>query len=134
MNDIEKLFYNAFLKFEEIEDGTPCDLLPQQVVGIYKVDFVYADCAIEIDGHEHHKTKEQREYDYKRERYLLKNGYIPVRFTGTEVFLDAYRCVEEMYEIAEGIQNRHINDWETGVKWGMEKAGGTGGKTKQKRG
>jgi hypothetical protein len=134
MNEIEMLFYNAYLKFEEIEDGVPCELLPQQVIGIYKVDFVYADCVIEIDGHGHHKTKEQREYDYKRERYLLRNGYIPIRFTGTEVFLDAYKCVTEMFEIAEGVQNRRIADFEMGEAYGRKRAGEKIGKTKQKRG
>jgi hypothetical protein len=130
MNDIEMMFYNAYLKFEEVEDGTPCELLPQQVIGIYKVDFVYADCVIEIDGHENHKTKEQREYDYKRERYLIRNGYTPIRFTGTEVFLDAYKCIEEMFETIDVVQNRRVNDWDIGYQWGLKKAGGKGGKTK----
>jgi very-short-patch-repair endonuclease len=99
MNEIEKMFNDAYMKLDR-ESGRMYELLPQQVVGIYKVDFIYGKCAVEIDGHEYHKTKEQREYDYKRERYLIKQGFVPVRFMGTEVFLDAEKCVEEIEEIA----------------------------------
>jgi very-short-patch-repair endonuclease len=99
MNKIEQKFYDAYTKLDE-EEGRMYELLPQQVVGIYRVDFLCGKCAIEIDGHEYHKTKEQREYDYKKERYLIKKGFVPVRFMGTEVFLDAEACVEEMEQIA----------------------------------
>lgn len=115
MNSIETIFYDAFHRFEEIENGSACDLEPQKTIGIYKVDFVYESCAIEIDGYDYHKTKEQREYDYNRERYLLKNGYTPIRFTGTEVFLDPDKCVREMHEIAEKIHNVCIENYKLGI-------------------
>ena len=40
---------------------------------------------IECDGHEYHKTKEQRAYDNERMRILLKNEIKTLRYTGTEI-------------------------------------------------
>ncbi|WP_042338241.1 endonuclease domain-containing protein [Desulfosporosinus youngiae] len=112
MNKIEEVFFNAYNIIEKTgETDISYNLESQVVVGIYKVDFVYGCCAIEIDGHEYHKTKEQREVDYKRERYLLRHGYTPIRFTGTEVFLDAKKCVLEMLELGESINIRDHTYW-----------------------
>jgi hypothetical protein len=118
-NEIERKFFEAYL---DIEDADPCycDLEPQKVIGIYKVDFAYGDCVIEIDGHEYHKTKEQRQHDYERERYLLRNGYVPIRFTGTEVFLEPERCVREMFEIVSVTELKRVCDFERGIKRSKE--------------
>jgi len=85
------------------------------VIGPYKVDFVYGDyTVIELDGHEYHKTKEQRDHDYKRERYLQKLGYIVIRFTGTEVFLDARSCIIDMVTIHNLFEEKLIDAWMKG--------------------
>ncbi len=70
----------------------------------YKPDFVMGtpaqQFAIEIDGHEwHEKTKEQAAADTRRERSLLLNNFIPVRFTGSEVYHGAINCVKEVIQI-----------------------------------
>jgi len=107
MNELEQMFYDAFLFNADSPDNEACcqhNISPQVVIGIYKVDFVVDErFVIEIDGYDFHKTKEQRESDYKRERYLLRNGYITVRFTGTEVFLDAYQCATEAIKMIDEI-------------------------------
>lgn len=55
---------------------------------------------IEIDGHEwHEKTKEQVRADKEKDRAYLKNGFIPVRFTGSEVYHDVKKCVDDFFEI-----------------------------------
>jgi len=55
---------------------------------------------IEIDGHEwHEKTKEQARADKEKDRAYLKNGFIPIRFTGSEVFHNVKRCISDMFEI-----------------------------------
>jgi len=55
---------------------------------------------IEIDGHEwHEKTKEQVRADKEKDRAYLKNGFIPIRFAGSEVYHNAKRCVDELLEI-----------------------------------
>lgn len=96
MNEIEQMFYDALIDFG-IDERL---IKPQFVIGIYKVDFQMGEYVIEIDGYEFHKTKEQRERDYNRERYLQAKGYIPIRFTATEVYLDVKRCVDELNKIA----------------------------------
>lgn len=116
MNEIETMFLNAVMQYvngcslEEVNDleDQECSahkFEPQKVVGIYRPDFVVTTkCLnkkyiVEIDGHESHKTKEQRKNDYERERYFQRNGYTVVRFMATEVFLEPEKCVEEMFEI-----------------------------------
>lgn len=100
MNEIEQMFYDAFLDID-----TEDNIKSQVPVGIYVVDFVielrYIRVAIEIDGHEAHKTKEQRYRDYVRERFLMNMGHIVVRFTGSEVFVNSRKCAREALHIAE---------------------------------
>jgi very-short-patch-repair endonuclease len=64
------------------------------------VNNLFSGYCIEIDGHEwHEKTKEQVRADKEKDRAYLKNGFIPVRFTGSEVYHDAKKCVDEFFEI-----------------------------------
>lgn len=64
----------------------------------YRVDFLLRDArlVIELDGHEHHSTKEQLESDAIRQRYLSRAGYTVVRFTGREIVRDVSACVSEV--------------------------------------
>jgi len=95
---------------------------PGAIIGPYKVDFlIYKNAVIEIDGHEAHKTKEQRDYDYKRERYLQKEGYVVIRFMGTEVFLSAKQCAEEAMNIACLFDEKIVNAFEEGAKIKMDR-------------
>lgn len=66
---------------------------------------------IEIDGHEwHEKTKEQARADKEKDRTYLKKGFIPIRFTGSEVFHNVKRCIDEVFEII--ISNYIMFDYE----------------------
>ncbi len=58
------------------------------------------------NGHDFHKTRQQRTNDAKRDRYLQMNGWQVIRFTGTEIHRDVFGCIEEAKKIIEGIQNR----------------------------
>jgi len=130
MNELEQLFYDAYETLENEESPedvkdynkyTPMFTLEEQVVvGIYKVDFVCNKCVIEIDGYEFHKTKEQREKDYIRERYLMRQGYTVIRFTGTEVFLNPKKCVMETTEIVNQIAEARIANYLKGHKFGYQ--------------
>lgn len=123
MNEIEQKFYDAWEAWSEEydEDDIKSDpshcphqmLQVQPIIGIYKPDFMIGSCLVEIDGHEYHKTKEQRFADYQRERFFLKQvvyeqskglhrciGYTIIRFMASEVYVDAKKCVLEMLEIA----------------------------------
>lgn len=100
---IEVAFWNTAY-FELSKFG---DFAPQIPVGIYRLDFALTDIeaapilkvAIEIDGHEYHKSQEQREHDSAKDRYLMRNRWQVVRFTGSQVFNDAQGCVRETVEL-----------------------------------
>lgn len=121
MNEIEKKYFDAFQfamsdKVEHVDDESGyiriqyerglCELYAQYPVDIYIVDFlldtydpIMPKYIIEIDGHEYHKTKQQRHNDYERERFLQQKGYRIIRFTGSEVFVNPRKCVYETIQI-----------------------------------
>ena len=70
ISPIEKLF------FEKAKPLIP-DLEREFQLGEYRVDFFVkkANLVIELDGHDFHKTKEQRTRDAQQMRYLLKKGF-----------------------------------------------------------
>jgi hypothetical protein len=52
---------------------------------------------VEVDGHDfHERTKEQAQRDKSRDRSAQREGWHVLRFTGSEVFRDAARCVDEV--------------------------------------
>jgi very-short-patch-repair endonuclease len=85
------------------------NLKPQVVVGPYRVDLAILEkrVAIELDGHEFHKSREHRTRDAKRERYLQKQGWQVVRFTGTEIHNDVLQCIQEAIEIIGKIPKKY---------------------------
>lgn len=124
MNEIEKRFYEAYINYEDIpedklDDDEWCLLKPDVTIDIYKADFVFnKNIVVEIDGHEHHKTKEQRFKDYQRERYFMKKGLHVIRFMGTEVYLDSFKCVQEMLAIEYAYHEQILNAYEEGLHSG----------------
>lgn len=77
--------------------------VPQFEIDKYRLDFAWPDqcIALEVDGHDYHKTKEQRSYDAKRDRDLLKLGWTTLRFTGSDVFKDADAVAAEVMSILD---------------------------------
>lgn len=55
--------------------------------------------AVELDGHEYHKTKEQRERDAKRDRWFNARKIKTLRWTGSEVKRNPQACVQELRRI-----------------------------------
>lgn len=52
---------------------------------------------IECDGYDfHQKTKKQVDYDNKREYYLKMEGYEILRFSGSKIYNDPIKCVNEI--------------------------------------
>jgi len=82
-------------------------LVAQYPVGRYRIDFALPrlKLAVELDGHDYHKTKEQRTHDAKRDRALGADGWSVLRFTGSEVFRDPAQCVSE---VSEEIRRRDL--------------------------
>lgn len=76
------------------------DIEPQFEVAGYRIDLAYPDkkLAIELDGHEYHKTKEQRKHDAKRDRALNIEGWRVIRFTGSEIYQAVWECLDEIQD------------------------------------
>lgn len=84
--------------FQEAADGVLEDLEAQQWVGPYRPDFIIRKyrLVIELDGHNYHKSREQRTADASRQRYLQREGWTVIRFTGSEIHRDVDQCVREV--------------------------------------
>jgi len=54
------------------------------------------DFAIECDGAEHHREREDREADARRDRELVAYGWRVLRFTGSEIHRDADVCAAQV--------------------------------------
>jgi hypothetical protein len=74
----------------------------------YRVDFILKDVRliIELDGHEHHSSPEQKAKDDLRTRYLTLAGYTVIRFTGGEIHRNAKSCVEKVRRIYKERKSR----------------------------
>lgn len=77
----------------------------QAPVGMYRADFLAerADLrvVIEADGREFHTSPEQREYDQRRDEYMIKKGYRVLRYTGSQITADARTCAAGVVAVFE---------------------------------
>jgi len=63
---------------------------------------------IEIDGHIwHEKTKEQVRNDKQRERFLISSGWQLLRFTGSEVYENPKKCVDEALKVGQKLKKEY---------------------------
>ena len=69
-------------------------------IGRYRVDFLIRkqQVVIELYGFVYHNTKKKLTADAQRERVLQRQGYHIIRFTGSEVYKDAAKCVQEVLD------------------------------------
>ncbi len=81
---------------------------PQFGFGNYRIDIAMFGMnfdgtefrlAIECDGHNFHKSKDQMKRDRKRDRFCQLMGWHIVRFTGSEIYADPDACAEEVGEL-----------------------------------
>lgn len=82
----------------------------QHKIGKHRVDFLaswsFDDPAskrqkiiVECDGHNfHERTKEQAQRDRAKDREWQNAGYRVFRFTGSEIYRDAFACATEVFE------------------------------------
>jgi len=96
-------------------------IIPEHKVGVYRVDFMlqyhpFPQCqvpqpvVVELDGHAFHdKDKVQRAYEKARDRFLVKEGYRVLHYTGSEVVKDPYKVAFEAIQLA-GVLNGEIYD------------------------
>lgn len=57
---------------------------------------------IECDGYEFHSDKEKFKEDRLRDRSLLRDGFVTIRLSGSEIVQDASYCVYEIFETIAG--------------------------------
>jgi very-short-patch-repair endonuclease len=77
-------------------------------VGKYRADFLFqlkdeagkpVALVVEVDGHDfHERTKQQAAHDKSRDRWMTANGYVVLRFTGSEVYANPFVCAIEISE------------------------------------
>jgi len=107
LTHIEAPFFDALA-----ETGLTFSVQPwmQHADRKYRADFiVYYDgraVCVELDGHDTHKTKEQRSYDAKRANWFQSRGIRVVRFTGSQVYADVQGCVRELLDVVRESQAR----------------------------
>jgi very-short-patch-repair endonuclease len=107
LTPIEAPFYNALR-----ETGLTFAVQPwvQGTDAKYRPDFIVfcggASVIVELDGHDGHKTKQQREHDTRRTRWFDKRGMRVVRFTGSEVHRDVQKCVKDLLDVLRQSQAR----------------------------
>ena len=107
LTPIEEPFYDVLR-----ETGAIFAVQPwiQGVETRYRPDFmVFYDggiVVVELDGHEYHKTREQRTRDSKRQRWFEGRSIRVLRWTGSEVHANAQECVRELLDIVRGEQAR----------------------------
>jgi very-short-patch-repair endonuclease len=75
----------------------------QHPIGPFIVDFCSPECkfVIEIDG-DSHATSEAEEYDARRTEYLMRSGFVVIRFRNSDVIENTLGVVEN---IAEEVKN-----------------------------
>jgi len=73
----------------------------QYPVEKYRIDIAMPSLkiAIELDGHDYHKTKQQRTHDAKKDRTLSLLGWHVIRFTGSEVYNNPVSCGYDFAEL-----------------------------------
>lgn len=81
--------------------GMTWALFHQLPLGRYTADFALVSSSgrvvLECDGHDfHERTKEQAKRDRRRDRWMQSEGWIVLRFTGSEIWTDARACGEEV--------------------------------------
>ncbi len=54
---------------------------------------------VECDGHDfHQKTKKQVEYDNEREYEIKKQGYDILRFSGSQIYNNPFKCANDVFD------------------------------------
>jgi very-short-patch-repair endonuclease len=96
---------------DEMVMGRGVYVKPQAAIGKYRVDFllsqhgiapedVHGPVIVELDGHDFHdKDKAQRSYEKARDRFLTRERYRVVHFTGSDVVKDPFATAHEVLEM-----------------------------------
>ena len=110
----ESIDLNPDPEFDEkgaLTIGDGINIRPQAQIGTFRVDFVLSQkgmgpdeilrpIVVELDGHAFHdKDKKQRAYEKSRDRFLVKQGFRVLHFTGSEVVADPHKVAYEVLDM-----------------------------------
>jgi very-short-patch-repair endonuclease len=88
------------IAFWDAAKGRIPELEREVKIDRYRVDFLIRKqrVVIELYGFAYHNTKKKLTADAQRERFLQLQGCHVIRFTGSEVYKDAAKCVQEVLD------------------------------------
>jgi len=98
-------------KSGELVLGCGAFIQAQVPIGKYRVDFLLSQNGIgpdeiltpvivELDGHDFHdKDKRQRSYEKARDRFLVKERFRVLHFTGSDVVADPFKVAHEALDM-----------------------------------
>jgi len=105
---VEQLFHSSLTLLWDhlmLPRNASLAVTQQAPIGNYRADFLFtvtkmeggkARIVIELDGHDfHERTKEQASRDKARDRWMTSNGIEVLRFTGSDVWRNPFKCVAE---------------------------------------
>lgn len=113
---IEQMFYLAFSVINLEYYNGRYSIEPQFEIKVenkvYYADFILSlnnndklMLIVECDGHDFHKlTKEQVKRDNERDLALKKSGYEVIRFSGSQLYENAWKCADD---VCSFIQERY---------------------------
>lgn len=104
---IERItFMSLVLLSNQCFDDFELEIVPQYEIGKYKVDFLVCHyktdtyIVIECDGHNfHEKTKKQAAHDKTRDRFITKQGYTILRYTGSQICENPQEISDDVHSI-----------------------------------
>lgn len=105
--EFENNFKLVFSKQEFIKTDKKtyrCDFLVETVIVGNEEIKLKKPLIIELDGYDYHSTKKQVSYDYERENELKLFGYDVMRFTGSQVYKNPFKCVDNVYEYCKNAE------------------------------
>lgn len=85
-------------------------LVPQYAWSYYRSDWAilnpsrHGALLIECDGKDFHTSADQKSHDQRKDAAALDRGYLTMRFTGSEIFRDADRCAQKIYDAVCGTE------------------------------
>lgn len=91
----------------------------EEQVSRYRVDCIDKSrrLIIELDGHDYHKSKTDRTADAKRDRQLHRDGYMVLRFTGTEIWSDVSTCIKELQQTLKLMKPQQFAEGAVYIDW-----------------
>lgn len=126
LSDLAYFPYHDVLVTDSCTHVSGLDVQPQVTIKKYRVDFLVSwygypgqpseatrkRVVVECDSQAwHERTEEERRYEKKRDRDLLRLGYQVFRFTGKEIKDNPFRVALEVLNYVTGRTHEDVLEW-----------------------